>query len=83
VTEVILRLKRHRRRPDTAHYITDLLRDADVKVTGWRMACPVGGELDYLDGARFRRDPAAHDGFNLYDCRGSAKCRAVASKRAG
>src|SRR3989442_1523933 len=33
----------------TAHYITDLLRDADVKVTRLAHGVPVGGELDYLD----------------------------------
>jgi recombination protein RecR len=33
----------------TAHYITDLLRDTDVKVTRLAHGVPVGGELDYLD----------------------------------
>ena len=33
----------------TAHYITDLLQDADVKVTRMAHGVPVGGELDYLD----------------------------------
>ena len=33
----------------TAHYITDLLHDADVKVTRLAHGVPVGGELDYLD----------------------------------
>ena len=33
----------------TAHYITDLLQDAGVKVTRLAHGVPVGGELDYLD----------------------------------
>src|SRR5580704_4078862 len=33
----------------TAHYITDLLHDAGVKVTRLAHGVPVGGELDYLD----------------------------------
>ena len=33
----------------TAHYVTDLLVDADVKVTRLAHGVPVGGELDYLD----------------------------------
>src|SRR6201996_2647518 len=33
----------------TAHYITDLLAEADVKVTRLAHGVPVGGELDYLD----------------------------------
>jgi recombination protein RecR len=33
----------------TAHYITDLLHGAGVKVTRLAHGVPVGGELDYLD----------------------------------
>ncbi len=33
----------------TAHYITELLRDTEVKVTRLAHGVPVGGELDYLD----------------------------------
>ena len=33
----------------TAHYITDLLQGANVKVTRLAHGVPVGGELDYLD----------------------------------
>src|SRR5437899_3348774 len=33
----------------TAHYITDLLQEANVKVTRLAHGVPVGGELDYLD----------------------------------
>jgi recombination protein RecR len=33
----------------TAHYITDLIADAGVKVTRLAHGVPVGGELDYLD----------------------------------
>jgi len=35
--------------PTTAHYITDLLREAQVKMTRLAHGVPVGGELDYLD----------------------------------
>ena len=33
----------------TAHYITELLQEAQVKVTRLAHGVPVGGELDYLD----------------------------------
>ena len=49
VTEVILALNATVDGQTTAHYITDLLHDADVKVTRLAHGVPVGGELDYLD----------------------------------
>jgi recombination protein RecR len=49
VKEVILALNATVDGQTTAHYITDLLRDADVKVTRLAHGVPVGGELDYLD----------------------------------
>ena len=49
VTEVILALNATVDGQTTAHYITDLLQDADVKVTRLAHGVPVGGELDYLD----------------------------------
>jgi recombination protein RecR len=49
VKEVILALSATVDGQTTAHYITDLLRDADVKVTRLAHGVPVGGELDYLD----------------------------------
>jgi recombination protein RecR len=33
----------------TAHYITDLIQETNVKVTRLAHGVPVGGELDYLD----------------------------------
>src|SRR5947207_2304095 len=48
-TEVILALNATVDGQTTAHYITDLLRDANVKVTRLAHGVPVGGELDYLD----------------------------------
>jgi recombination protein RecR len=48
-TEVILALNATVDGQTTAHYITDLLHDADVKVTRLAHGVPVGGELDYLD----------------------------------
>src|SRR6202050_4328679 len=49
VMEVILALSATVDGQSTAHYITDLLRDAEVKVTRLAHGVPVGGELDYLD----------------------------------
>jgi recombination protein RecR len=49
VTEVVLALNATVEGQTTAHYITDLLRDANVKVTRLAHGVPVGGELDYLD----------------------------------
>jgi recombination protein RecR len=48
-TEVILALNATVDGQTTAHYITDLLHAADVKVTRLAHGVPVGGELDYLD----------------------------------
>jgi recombination protein RecR len=49
VHEVILALNATVDGQTTAHYITDLLHGADVKVTRLAHGVPVGGELDYLD----------------------------------
>jgi recombination protein RecR len=49
VKEVILALNATVDGQTTAHYITDLLRDANVAVTRLAHGVPVGGELDYLD----------------------------------
>ena len=49
VREVILALNATVDGQTTAHYITDLLHEANVKVTRLAHGVPVGGELDYLD----------------------------------
>ena len=49
VKEVILALNATVDGQTTAHYITELLQDADVKITRLAHGVPVGGELDYLD----------------------------------
>jgi recombination protein RecR len=49
VQEVILALNATVDGQTTAHYITDLLHGANVKVTRLAHGVPVGGELDYLD----------------------------------
>ena len=49
VTEVILALNATVDGQTTAHYITDLLHNANVKTTRLAHGVPVGGELDYLD----------------------------------
>ena len=49
VKEIILALNATVDGQTTAHYITDLLRDANVMVTRLAHGVPVGGELDYLD----------------------------------
>lgn len=49
VAEIVLALNATVDGQTTAHYITDLLGDANVKVTRLAHGVPVGGELDYLD----------------------------------
>src|SRR5262245_48390959 len=49
VKEVILALNATVDGQTTAHYITDLLHEANVTVTRLAHGVPVGGELDYLD----------------------------------
>ncbi|MCL2713771.1 MAG: recombination mediator RecR [Alphaproteobacteria bacterium] len=49
VTEIVLALNATVDGQTTAHYITDLLQDARVRVTRLAHGVPVGGELDYLD----------------------------------
>jgi recombination protein RecR len=49
VEEVILALNATFDGQSTAHYISDLLHQANVKVTRLAHGVPVGGELDYLD----------------------------------
>jgi len=49
VTEIILALNATVDGQTTAHYVTDMLQDANVKVTRLAHGVPVGGELDYLD----------------------------------
>ena len=49
VKEIILALNATVDGQTTAHYVTDLLVDANVAVTRLAHGVPVGGELDYLD----------------------------------
>ena len=49
VKEIVLALNATVDGQTTAHYVTDLLQDANVKVTRLAHGVPVGGELDYLD----------------------------------
>jgi recombination protein RecR len=49
VREVILALNATVDGQTTAHYITELLAGANVKMTRLAHGVPVGGELDYLD----------------------------------
>jgi recombination protein RecR len=49
VREVIVALNATVDGQTTAHYITDLLQQAEVKITRLAHGVPVGGELDYLD----------------------------------
>jgi recombination protein RecR len=49
VKELILALNATVDGQTTAHYITDLLHEANVSVTRLAHGVPVGGELDYLD----------------------------------
>lgn len=49
VGEILLALNATVDGQTTAHYVTDLLADAGVKVSRLASGVPVGGELDYLD----------------------------------
>jgi len=49
VDEIILALNATVDGQTTAHYITDLLHNAGVRITRLAHGVPVGGELDYLD----------------------------------
>ncbi|HUI20211.1 MAG TPA: recombination mediator RecR [Methylocella sp.] len=49
VLEVVLALNATVDGQTTAHYITGLLADFEVKITRLAHGVPVGGELDYLD----------------------------------
>ena len=49
VEEVILALSATVDGQTTAHYISDRLEEAGVKISGLAHGLPVGGELDYLD----------------------------------
>ncbi len=49
VREVVLALNATVDGAATAHYIADMLKDADVTLSSIARGVPVGGELDYLD----------------------------------
>ena len=49
IAEIIIALSATVDGQTTAHYITDLLHDIDVKITGLARGIPTGGELDFLD----------------------------------
>jgi recombination protein RecR len=49
VGEVILAMNATVEGQTTAHYLMDVLANANVKVTRLAHGVPVGGELDYLD----------------------------------
>ncbi len=49
VNEIVLALNATVDGQTTAHYITDLLQEANVRITRLAHGVPVGGELDYLD----------------------------------
>jgi recombination protein RecR len=49
VKEIIIAVNATVEGQTTAHYITDQLRDIEVKITRLAHGVPVGGELDYLD----------------------------------
>lgn len=49
VTEVLLALNATVEGQSTAHYITEQLEGANVKISRLAHGVPVGGELDYLD----------------------------------
>lgn len=48
-SEIVLAVNATVEGQTTAHFITDRLRDLDVRITRLAHGVPVGGELDYLD----------------------------------
>ncbi len=51
MNEVILATNHTIEGQTTAHYITELLAEYDIKITRLAQGIPMGGELDYLDDA--------------------------------
>ncbi len=49
VTEIILATNATLEGQTTAHYLTNRLADANVKISRLAQGIPMGGELDYLD----------------------------------
>ena len=49
ISEVILALNATIDGQTTMHYISDLIRENEVKITKLAHGIPIGGELDYLD----------------------------------
>ena len=49
VREVLLALNATVEGQATAHYISDMLKGADVLISHLAQGVPIGGELDYLD----------------------------------
>ncbi len=63
VCEVILAMNATIDGQTTAHYITDILQDAEVKISRLAHGVPVGGELDYLDDGTLSAAMAARRPF--------------------
>ena len=49
IAEVILALSATVNGQTTAHYISDIIEEKGINITGLARGIPVGGELDYLD----------------------------------
>ena len=49
ITEIIMALSATVDGQTTGHYITDMIGDIGIEVTGLARGIPTGGELDYLD----------------------------------
>ena len=49
ITEIVLAMNATIDGQTTAHYITDHLENAGVKISRLAHGVPIGGELDYLD----------------------------------
>jgi hypothetical protein len=81
VKEVILALNATVDGQTTAHYITDLLRDSDVKVTRLATACRSAANSIISTKARVRRR-CAHARRSRISDQGSRNARAAAARRA-
>lgn len=62
-SEIVLAVNATIEGQTTAHYITDSLKDLNIKITRLAHGVPVGGELDYLDEGTLTQALKARTGF--------------------
>ena len=62
-SEIVLAVNATIEGQTTAHYITDSLKELNIKITRLAHGVPVGGELDYLDEGTLTQALKARTGF--------------------